>query len=116
MVSGTLKIHQNQWRVIQNQGSLENVKIASEVASRCNFDAISVQLWLQSKRNSWKSVQKKEPPKSQMAPGADKRKAGWLPERPPSRTRFSNKKQLFEQLLGIVLDLLRKQSESVQQK
>ena len=46
MVSGTLKIHKNQWRVVQNQGSRKNVKIASEVASRVNFDAILKPCWL----------------------------------------------------------------------
>ena len=40
MVSGTLKIRQNHWRVVQNQGSLENVKMSSEVASRVNFGVI----------------------------------------------------------------------------
>ena len=51
-----------------------------------------------------------------MAPAAPKRQAGWLPESASSRTRCSNKKQLFEQLLGIVPDLLWKKTESVQQK
>jgi len=92
MVSGTLKIHQNQWRVVQNQGSLENVKMASEVASRVNFGAILKHLWLPKcifyqKSGSWKSVQKKVPSKSQKAPGTDSGQAGWLPESPPSRQR-----------------------------
>ena len=39
MGSGTLQIHKNPWRVVQNQGSLKNVKITSEVASRVNFYA-----------------------------------------------------------------------------
>ena len=65
MVSGTLKIRQNHWRVVQNQGSLENVKMSSEVASRVNFGAILRKCcWLPKycfckKRGSWKSVQKK---------------------------------------------------------
>ena len=88
MVSGTLKIHQNQWRVVQNQGSLKNVKMASEVASRVNFGAILKHLWLpkcifHKKRGSWKSVPQKVPSKSQTSPGTDSGQAGWLPESPP---------------------------------
>ena len=92
MGSGTLKIHQNQWRVVQNQGSLKNVKMAFWVASRVNFGAILKHLWLpkcifDQKKSSWKSVPKKVPSKSQKAPGTDSGQAGWLPESPPSRQR-----------------------------
>ena len=38
-------------------------------------------------------------PESETAAGSPYGQTGWLPESPPSRTHFSNKKQLFEQLL-----------------
>ena len=88
MVSGTLKIHQNQWRVVQNQGSLKNVKVASEVAFRVNFDPILEPCWLPKciflqKRSSWKSVQKKEPPQVSNGFGATQRRNRMAPGKPP---------------------------------
>ena len=88
MVSGTLKIHKNQWRVVQTQGSLKNVKVASEVASRVKFDPILEPCWLPKfiflqKRSSWKSVQKKEPPQISNSLGGTQRRSRMAPRKPP---------------------------------
>ena len=88
MVSGTLKIHQNQWRVVQNQGSLKNVKVASEVAPRVNFNAILEAFLLPkliflSKKKLLEISPKKEPPQVSNKFGAGQTESRMAPRKPP---------------------------------
>ena len=59
---------------------------------------------------------RKSTPKSETGAGRVYGQTGWLPESPPSRTHFSNKKQLFEQLLQHCSDFVANKGESVQKK
>ena len=44
--------------------------------------------------------QKKEPPKSQTSSGGRNGEAGWLPESPPSRTRFFKQETIVWAIVG----------------
>ena len=88
MVSGTLKIRQNHWRVVQNQGSLKNVKMSSEVAFLVDFGPfletlLAPKVIFCQKKRLRKMGQKKAPPKWETGPGGRYGQTGWLPERPP---------------------------------
>ena len=92
MVSGTLKIRQNHWRVVQNQGSLENVKMSSEVAFLVDFGPfldtlLAPKVILCKKKGSWKSVQKKVPKKLKRDRQHPMDKPDGSRKGPPSRQR-----------------------------
>ena len=95
--------------------------MTSEVASRVNFGAILKHLLAPKmdfllKKEVPGNQSKKSTPKAETRSGSPYGQTGWLPESPTSRTHFSNKKQLFEQLLQHCSGFIAKKSESVQKK